>query len=63
MGRTIYERCEQEAKIANIQCLECYSSLNAEGFYAALGFKALKNIDVILGNNQKIPTVLMGRFI
>lgn len=63
VGKTIYARCEQEAKIAKIHCLECYSSLNAEGFYAALGFKALKNIDVTLGNNQKIATVWMRRFI
>ncbi|GAB4230615.1 MAG: hypothetical protein Kow0049_12580 [Stanieria sp.] len=63
VGRKIYERCEQEAKIAKIHCLECYSSWNAEGFYAALGFKAFKNIDIILGNNQKITTVWMKRFI
>ena len=63
VGRTIYEMCEREAKIAYIHCLECYSSLNAEGFYAALGFKALKNIDILLGNNQKIATVWMRRFI
>ncbi len=63
VGRKIYERCEQEAKIANIDSLECYSSLNAEGFYRALGFKAIKNIDVTFGKNQKMTTVWMRRFI
>ena len=63
VGRTIYEMCKREAIKAEIHCLECYSSLNAEGFYAALGFKSLKNIDIILGNNQKITSVWMRRFI
>jgi len=63
VGRTIYQRCEREAKMAKINCLECYSSLNAEGFYTALGFKALKNIDISLDNNQKITSVWMRRFI
>ena len=63
VGRTIYEMCEREAKIAELHCLECYSSLNAEGFYAALGFQSVKNIDLLLGNHQKIASVLMRRFI
>jgi GNAT superfamily N-acetyltransferase len=63
VGRTIYQRCEREAKIAKIHCLECYSSLNAESFYTALGFKALKNIDIFLSNNQKITSIWMRRFI
>ena len=63
VGRTIYQRCKREAKIANIHCLECYSSLNAEGFYAALGFQAVKNLEILLGNNQKIASVWMRRFI
>ena len=63
VGRTIYEMREREAKSAKIHCLECYSSINAQGFYAALGFKTLKNIDIVLGNNQKITSVWMRRFI
>ena len=63
VGRRIYEMCEREAKIAKIHCLECYSSLNAEGFYAALGFQAVKNMEILLGNHQKIAIVLMRRLI
>ena len=63
VGRKIYKMCEQEAKANNINCLECFASLNAEGFYRALGFTTLKKITIPLANNQQIESVLMRRFI
>ncbi|ACB50043.1 unknown [Crocosphaera subtropica ATCC 51142] len=63
IGRKIYQRCEKEAKMAQIKCFECFSSLNAEGFYRALGFKSVKNIDIILVNHLKIEAVWMRRYI
>src|ERR1043165_1946892 len=38
IGRAIYRRCEADARKAGITRFECYSSLNAELFYSALGF-------------------------
>ena len=39
VGRSIYEICEREARFAGRTRLACYASLNAEGFYAALGLQ------------------------
>lgn len=63
VGTSIYQKCEQEAKISQISNFECYSSLNAQDFYQALGFQFIKNIDVLLGNNQTMTCILMKRFI
>ncbi|MEL4896225.1 GNAT family N-acetyltransferase [Crocosphaera sp. Alani8] len=62
IGRKIYERCEKEAKMSQIKCFECFSSLNAEGFYRALGFKSVKNIEIILKEYCQIEAVLMRRY-
>ncbi len=61
IGRAIYERCEQQARSAGIQRFECCASLNAEGFYAAMGFKAVRRIEVAMPENAMLPAVLMKR--
>jgi len=63
LGREIYARCEREAQIAGVTRFECFSSLNAEGFYSALGFRCLRKIAVRLGPNVTFPGVLMERSI
>jgi len=40
---------------------ECYSSLNAEGFYAALGFASISRMEIRLGPRHTLPAVLMRR--
>lgn len=61
IGRAIYDRCEEDARASGIRRFQCYSSLNAEAFYAAVGFKAVKRIDVPMREGLKLPAVLMER--
>jgi len=61
VGRGIYSLCEERARSAGVRKFECFSSLNAEGFYAALGFKPVRPIDIIMGRNVSVPGVLMER--
>lgn len=61
IGRSIYLACERQARTAGIRRFECYSSLNAEGFYKSLGFQPVGKIDVALGNGQIFPSIHMMR--
>jgi GNAT superfamily N-acetyltransferase len=61
IGRAIYARCEADARAAGIRVLECYASLNAEGFYAALGFERIRSITLDLAPGIGPPAVLMRR--
>lgn len=63
ISRSIYLVCEQQARAAGITHFECYSTLNAEGFYAALGFEPIESIDVDLGDKVSLPGLLMRRSI
>lgn len=63
VGRSIYDACARQARFVGVTCLECNSSLNAEGFYAALGFKSIHPMDVRLGPHLSLPAVLMRRAI
>ena len=53
----------RDARTAGVDCFECYSSLNAEGFYAALGFELIQPLDVQMGPDLRMPVMLMRRFI
>lgn len=59
IGRSIYSQCESSARPVGIRCFECYSSLNAEGFYKALGFRPIRQIEIPMGQDLKLPAVLM----
>ena len=62
VGRAIYRHCEERARTAGVQRFECYASLNAEGFYAALGFKSLRPIEIpIKPPDAVFPAILMAR--
>lgn len=63
VGRSIYALCEKEASFAGIQRFECYSSLNGQGFYAAMGFSPIREIEVNLSPSVAIPGILMARTI
>lgn len=41
VGRALYDRCAFEARTLGYDRIETEAALNAEGFYAALGFRAL----------------------
>lgn len=59
IGQAIFRRCEAAARDAGIRELECYASLNAERFYAALGFERVKSIDVELSPDVSLTGCLM----
>jgi GNAT superfamily N-acetyltransferase len=61
IGRAIYQRTESAARAAGVATLECYSSLNAVKFYAALGFENIRPIDIALGSEQLFRAMLMRR--
>jgi len=61
VGRAIYARCEKGARAARADRLECYSSLNAEGFYRALGFRRVRRIELAMGPEIALPAILMQR--
>lgn len=63
VGRAIYERCEEDASAAGMTRFECYASLNAEGFYLALGFSSERRIDIPMGKDTTFPAVVMRRAI
>ena len=56
IGRAILAFCERTARAAGVTTFECYSSLNAEKFYLALGFVRIREMDIEL----KPPLVLRG---
>lgn len=60
IGRALYEACEDQAAAAGIARFNCFASLNAEGFYAALGFERVGPIEVAMPD-ASFPGVLMRR--
>lgn len=63
IGRALYRRCETRARAAGIRVFECYSSLNGEPFYRALGFGRLAAIEVPMGPGISLPSIHMRRAI
>jgi predicted N-acetyltransferase YhbS len=61
VGRDIYRLCESAARSAGVIAFECYSSLNAEKFYSALGFENIREIDLELQPGVLLRAVLMRR--
>jgi len=61
VGRAIYHLCESAARSAGVIALECYSSLNAEKFYSALGFEHIREIDIELKPSVVLRAMLMRR--
>ena len=61
IGRAIYDLCETAARAAGIIAFECYSSLNAEEFYRALGFNRIHELDIEFQPLVVLRGVLMRR--
>ncbi len=61
IARAIYDQCEAAARASGFGRFECYSSLNAEGFYAALRFKRIRPVVVPMGEGIEFPAILMER--
>jgi len=63
IGRALYRRCEERARGAGIRVFECWSSLNGEPFYRALGFSRLAAIEVPMSPGTSLPSIHMRRTI
>jgi len=61
LARAIFERCHMEAAAAGAERFECYASLNAAPFYAALGFQEIGPFPVELRPGLIFPSLLMVR--
>jgi GNAT superfamily N-acetyltransferase len=61
IGRAIMNRCELEARATGVELLVCYSSLNAEQFYASLGFDRIAPLEVAIGPIIRMPAVHMEK--
>lgn len=59
VGRAIFAACRSAAREAGVTRLECYASLNAEGFYAALGLSPVRLVEVPMGSGLRFPSVVM----
>ena len=59
VGKALYARCKDDARDAGLLRFECYSSLNGEAFYSALGFRRLAQIDVDMFDGLRFPSVHM----
>jgi GNAT superfamily N-acetyltransferase len=60
VGASLLARCVSDARPLGIRKLHCFSTLNAEPFYRACGFKTIGPIDVPMGPSL-FPAVLMRR--
>ncbi len=61
IGRLLVEHCLKEAKAAGMREMHCLSSLNAERFYAVMGFETLARLDTQLPGDIPFPSILMRR--
>lgn len=61
VGKSLYQRCEIDARSAGVKRFECYASLNAVDFYTRLGFKAIDRIDIPMGDDLVAPSLWMER--
>lgn len=51
IGSAIFRWCKRNARSAGIREFECYSSLNAESFYRALGFTKISEFSIEMTSN------------
>lgn len=61
IGNALMARCIDESESHGIYTLECFSTLTAEAFYAAAGFRTLGRFDVEFPNGVKFPSLHMHR--
>lgn len=61
IGRALFQRCLADAALLGFNRLEVNSSLNAEGFYAAMGCRGVAQRVVDMPRGAKMPVVVMTR--
>lgn len=60
VGRSIFARCLVDCREKGVRVLEVYSTLNATGFYAKLGFREVEEREICVGG-VPMKVVLMRR--
>ena len=60
-GRLLVEEIERIARAHGLTRLDVASSLNAEPFYARLGYQARQRHDIVLRNGHPLAAVLMDK--
>lgn len=63
LGRKLMAHIVSDAASAGIKQLECFSTLTAEPFYVACGFRTLGPMSVTLRKGIDFPAVHMRRFL
>lgn len=63
VGRLIYARCTAQGREEGVRRFTCWSSLNAEPFYRALGFVPIGHREVHLRGTVPFPAMEMTRTI
>lgn len=61
VGRMIFEQCRKAAIDAGLTQFECFSSLNAEKFYTALGFSNAGTKNIKIAEDVEFPSLVMKR--
>ena len=60
-GSALVREIERIARINGVERLTLHASLNAERFYANLGYRALERTEVALPNDHPMAVVRMGK--
>jgi GNAT superfamily N-acetyltransferase len=61
VGGAILNQCIIEAQRLGVRTLKCFSSLPAQGFYARYGFEKPTRVNVMLGESNPFPAIMMER--
>ena len=61
IGSALFDRCVFDARTAGADRLEVYSSLNAEGFYARMGCRPIKQVTLNISGVAPVASILMER--
>ncbi len=61
VARALLDRCLAEAEAAGIRLMKSQSTLPAEAFYAAAGFRRVRVVEVETAPGVMLPTVEMER--
>lgn len=61
IARMLLDRCISEAAAAGMKLLKSQSTLLAEPFYAAAGFRRVGTIEVEMGSGNMLPAIDMER--
>jgi N-acetylglutamate synthase-like GNAT family acetyltransferase len=61
VGANLLARCFSDVRQHSVRRLHCFSTLGAERFYEAFGFKRIGPIEVPMGKSLMFPAILMSR--